>query len=83
MVVIKLFALTSFAKLNVCVCVCVCLVTHTHTCMHAHSHPHLSCSSKALEHTLRSKGLVQPQNSRRFIPNLFTACLFLLHFEVI
>lgn len=29
------------------------------------------------------QGLVQPQNSRRFIPNLFTACLSLLHFEVI
>ena len=81
MVVIKLFALTSFAKLNMCVCVCVCVCTHIH--MHAHIHPHLSCSPKALEHTLHSKGLVQPQNSRRFIPNLFTACLFLLHFEVI
>ena len=30
MVVIKLFALTSFAKLNVCVCVCVCVCVHTY-----------------------------------------------------
>lgn len=43
MVLIKLFALTSSAKLNVSV--------HTHTYTHMQS-PAQMCSPKALEHTL-------------------------------
>ena len=53
---IKLFALTSSAKLNVCAWAHGHTHTHTHTHthihMHVHSHPHQVCSPKALEHTL-------------------------------